>query len=110
MLRSGLLMDRIKGKKLHRPQEAYMTKASPSTGRAPDVDKILYTPLEAAHALGVSRSTVYELMAAGTLPSVRIGASRRVPVRGLLRYVSELVDAPGKTGAPAKSPQQRLWP
>jgi excisionase family DNA binding protein len=40
------------------------------------VDKSLYTPVEAAHALGVSRSTLYVLMANGHLSSVRIGSSR----------------------------------
>ena len=42
------------------------------------VDKLLYTPVEVAHALGISRSAIYVLMANGDIPSVRIGASRRV--------------------------------
>ena len=48
---------------------------------SPTVEKLLYTPVEAAHALGVSRSTIYVLMAGGNLPSLRIGASRRIPAR-----------------------------
>jgi excisionase family DNA binding protein len=36
------------------------------------VDKLLYTPREAAQALGVSRSTLYVLLSSGALPSVRI--------------------------------------
>lgn len=47
--------------------------------KAVNVDKLLYTPVEAAHALGMSRSTIYLLMANGDVPSVRIGASRRIP-------------------------------
>lgn len=43
------------------------------------IEKLLYTPVEAAHALGVSRSTVYLLMAAGDIPSVRIGGMRKRP-------------------------------
>jgi excisionase family DNA binding protein len=43
------------------------------------VDKLLYTPVEAAHTLGVSRSTIYVLMAGANLPLVRIGSSRRIP-------------------------------
>ena len=66
------------------------------------VDKLLYTPVEAAHALGVSRSTIYGLMAGGNLPSVRIGASRRIPAEGLRRYIAELA-----TGATASSPVAR---
>jgi excisionase family DNA binding protein len=45
------------------------------------VDKLPYTPAEAAHALGVSRSTIYVLMANGNVPSVRIGSARRMPTR-----------------------------
>jgi excisionase family DNA binding protein len=43
------------------------------------VDKLLYTPLEAAHALGVGRSTIYVLMANGKYPRcalARPGASQ----------------------------------
>jgi excisionase family DNA binding protein len=54
------------------------------------VDKMLFTPPEAAQALGVSRSTIYVLMASGDVPSVRIGSSRRIPVDGLRRYVGAL--------------------
>ena len=54
------------------------------------VDKLLYTPVEAAHALGLSRSTIYVLMASGEVPSVHIGSSRRIPADGLRRYVATL--------------------
>ena len=47
------------------------------------VDKLLYTPVEAAHALGVGRSTIYVLVANGDVPSVRIGSSRRIPTEDL---------------------------
>jgi|GEM_PF-1315254 len=52
------------------------------------VDRMLYTPTEAAQALSISRSTIYVLMASGDVPSVRIGSSRRIPVDGLRRYVN----------------------
>jgi excisionase family DNA binding protein len=42
------------------------------------VEKILYTPTEAAKALGISRSTIYVLMASGDVPSV---AHRHLPAR-----------------------------
>lgn len=60
----------------------------------PTIDKLLYTPLEAAHALGVSRSTLYELLAHGDIASVRIGASRRIPADCLRRYVASLTEDP----------------
>jgi excisionase family DNA binding protein len=37
----------------------------------------LLTVVEAARELGISRSKVYELLADGELPSVRIGRTRR---------------------------------
>jgi excisionase family DNA binding protein len=77
------------------------------------VDKLLYTPVEAAHALGISRSAIYVLMANGDIPSVRIGASRRVPVEALRRYVAGLGD-PADVRRPPRSAgrkpkQQSLW-
>ncbi len=54
------------------------------------VEKLLLTAEEAAQALGVGRTRVYELMAGGVLTSVKIGASRRVPVDALREYVARL--------------------
>jgi excisionase family DNA binding protein len=59
---------------------------------AETVKKILYTPTEAANALGISRSTIYLLIASGDVPSVRIGSCRRLPVDGLRRYVTKLAE------------------
>ncbi len=49
---------------------------------------MLLTPTEAAIALGIGRSKLYELMQAGVLESVRIGSCRRIPADAL----SDLVD------------------
>jgi excisionase family DNA binding protein len=48
-------------------------------------EKILLRPVEAAELIGVSRSKIYELLAAGLLPVVRVGAGRlmRVPMAAL---------------------------
>ena len=54
------------------------------------MDKLLLTPTEAAHALGISRSKVYELMATGQLESVHIGACRRVPADALTAFLEQL--------------------
>jgi excisionase family DNA binding protein len=54
------------------------------------MDRILLTPLEAARALGIGRSKLYELLRSGALPSVRIGACRRIPVDSLTAYVAVL--------------------
>ncbi|WP_250280144.1 helix-turn-helix domain-containing protein [Frankia sp. Cppng1_Ct_nod] len=54
------------------------------------MNKLLLTATEAAAVLGVGRSTVYELMAAGQIESVRIGRARRIPRAVLVAYVDRL--------------------
>ncbi len=44
---------------------------------------------EAAHLLGVSRATVYNLLASGELPGVKIGRAVRVSRATLLRWIAE---------------------
>lgn len=47
----------------------------------------LVTIVPAADWLGLSRSKLYELLAAGELPTVRIGRSRRIAVADLETFV-----------------------
>jgi excisionase family DNA binding protein len=54
--------------------------------------RLLLTVPEAAEALAISRSKLYELLAAGLVRSVRIDGSRRVPVEALETYVATLLD------------------
>ena len=53
-------------------------------------DPILLTPTEAARALGIGRSKLYELMSEGVLESVHIGACRRIPSEALTELVARL--------------------
>jgi excisionase family DNA binding protein len=46
---------------------------------------------EASERLQISRAFLYELMAAGEIDSVSIGAARRVPESSLDAYVQKLV-------------------
>ena len=48
---------------------------------------LLLTPAEAAISLRLARSTIYELMGAGQLPSVRIGRARRIPVQAIRDFL-----------------------
>ena len=54
------------------------------------MEKLLLTPEEAAAALGICRSKLYELLQAGVIESVHIGASRRIPVTAMTEYVERL--------------------
>jgi excisionase family DNA binding protein len=65
------------------------------------VGKILLTVPEAAATLAISRSKLYELLAAGSIRSVRIDGSRRVPVEALEAYVAGLLDQEALAHAPA---------
>lgn len=51
------------------------------------MEKLLLRPLEAAQAIGIGRSKVYELLASGELPSIRIGGSVRVPLDALRAWI-----------------------
>ena len=51
-------------------------------------EPVLLRVEEAAGLLRVSRSTVYELLAAGELPSLTIGTGRRIPLAGLKEWIA----------------------
>lgn len=50
----------------------------------------LLTPEQACETLNVGRTRLYELMREGTLRSVTIGRSRRIPVQAIDEYVDLL--------------------
>lgn len=54
------------------------------------MDKLLLTPIEAATASRVGRPKLYELLQTGQLPSVHIGACRRVPAEELHNFLLSL--------------------
>lgn len=58
----------------------------------PSASRLLLKSDEAADVLGIGRSTLYELLAAGEIESVQIGRSRRIPFAALQEYVDRLRD------------------
>lgn len=54
------------------------------------VEKLLLRIPEVAEALGIGRSSVYELTAAGEIPVIHIGRSVRVPADGLRTWAERL--------------------
>ena len=52
------------------------------------MEKVLLRPTEAAEVMGIGRSKVYQLIASGDLPAIRIGGSVRVPVTALEAWVA----------------------
>jgi excisionase family DNA binding protein len=63
----------------------------PSSAR---IDPLLLDVREAARALGIGRSTLYELIAAGELEVVHIGRSARVPLAALHEFVDRCRRSP----------------
>jgi excisionase family DNA binding protein len=54
-----------------------------------DVDKIAYRPNEAAQAMGLSRSRIYELMAEGVIAYRQLGNTRLIPRAALDALLEE---------------------
>jgi excisionase family DNA binding protein len=52
--------------------------------------RLLLRPEEVAQALGIGRTTVFELMRSGELRSVKIGVSRRILAEAVTEYVAGL--------------------
>lgn len=54
---------------------------------------LLLTVSEAAGALAISRSKLYELLTSGSVISIRIDGSRRIPISALHDYIDHLTSA-----------------
>lgn len=55
----------------------------------PLADRVAVSVDDAAHLLGVSRRTIYDLLGAGRLASAKIGARRVIPRTELERLLAE---------------------
>ena len=75
------------------------------SGRNRDVSRLLLTVPEAAGALAISRSKLYELLAVGAIASVRIDGSRRIP----LSSDSTLARTLGTETICSRSTRARHW-
>jgi len=54
---------------------------------------LLVRPEDAAAALGIGRTKVYELMRSHALRSVKVGGLRRIPATALAEFVARLEEA-----------------
>lgn len=67
---------------------AHGRSPSPNAGATqPTSEPLLLTVAQAAQRLGISRSLLYELLAAGEIESITIGRLRRVPAEALTAYI-----------------------
>lgn len=64
---------------------------APDVGGMATSAEMLLRVEDAAHRIQVSRAQMYRLIASGEVGSVKIGASRRVPIRCLNEFVDRLI-------------------
>lgn len=55
-----------------------------------EVDRLAYSPAEAAQALGISRARLYQLLDDGTLPSLKLGRRRLIRSAALVELLDRL--------------------
>ncbi|WP_159795434.1 helix-turn-helix domain-containing protein [Puerhibacterium puerhi] len=67
-----------------------MTKREPLT--VSEIAPVLYRVEEAAEALRLGRTIVYELIRCGRLRTVKVGTRRLVPVAAVREYAATLED------------------
>ena len=60
---------------------------------------LLISVLEAARLLSIGRNTAYDLIAAGTLPSIKLGRRRLVSVVALEAWIAQQCGAVGDSAA-----------
>jgi excisionase family DNA binding protein len=63
--------------------------------RRTEIEPLLLRGGEVASALGISRALAYRWMSNGTLPTVRVSRSVRVPADGLLLWIQQNTQQPG---------------
>ncbi len=67
--------------------------------------QLLLTPEQAAQRLALGRTRVYALLRGGAIESVKIGRSRRIPLKALERYVAQLCVEAGEPLAQSERSQ-----
>jgi excisionase family DNA binding protein len=70
---------------------------------------LLLTVKQGADLLGMGRSTIYELIDAGELRSVKRGASRRIPLKAIHEYIDSLLDDQSDGSEMASGARSASW-
>jgi excisionase family DNA binding protein len=74
--------------------------AAPDTAEEKDMDPLLIKIPDAAAQLGVSRAKLYELIATGALPAVKVDGCRRIRTQDLYDFVARLATSATATRSP----------
>ena len=57
------------------------------------MEKLAYSVAEAANALGIGRSKMYELVMSGAVPSITLGNRRLIPAHRLREFIGAPLQA-----------------
>jgi excisionase family DNA binding protein len=75
--------------------EGEMSRSRTGVGREEEgMDRLVLSPEEAAEVLGVGKSTIYDLLRANRLRSVKIGRRRLIPVGECEEFLNSLPTEP----------------
>jgi len=55
------------------------------------MERLMYSVDETIQTTGLGRTKVYELLATGELPSVKVGRRRMIPAAALQEFVADLL-------------------
>lgn len=58
--------------------------------RSTEVDRLAYSPAEAAQSLGISRARLYQLLEDGSIPSLHLGRRRLIRHEALVGLLDRL--------------------
>ncbi len=85
---------------MHNPRKWLpgIPKGFPLATTKPVVERLAYSPAEAAQALGISRAKCCELIADGTLPSLKLDRRRLIRPAAIEALLDHL-QGPGADGA-----------
>lgn len=72
------------------------------------IEPVMVSVNEAAQALGIGRSTLYNLIASGQLQTVKVGGRRLVPYEPLLRFCETLNRAAGAQEDQSERPRLQV--
>jgi excisionase family DNA binding protein len=80
----------------------------PKARETPYTDRLLLRVEEAAELLGLSRATLYVMVAAQQIPVVHIGRAARIPADGLRKWVEQQTEQWQREVTAAESRRQGL--
>lgn len=93
----------------HEPRSVFSDDLAPEvqrSGREPFVEKLAYKVSEAAHALAISRSRLYELIGAGEIKILKDGGRtliRRTELEAFLERLEQAAAAQAQRRRPSRS-------